>query len=391
MTKTICIVTATRAEWGLLRPLAKEIQEDDAFALFLTVTGTHFSEEFGNTWKEIISDGFSIDERVDIIMSPIQNAVDVSNTMARALTGFSGVFSRHKIDLVILLGDRYETLAVALAAMNARVPIMHLYGGDVTEGALDDAIRHSISKLSYLHCTSCETYRKRVIQLGEEPIRVYNVGAIGIDNVRRMHLLSKKELAEELGFAIAESDYAVVTFHPETLNNSNVKEQCQKFLDALSAFPDMRYIITKSNADEGADIINRMMEKYAASNPNAFVVSSLGNLRYLSALKSASLVIGNSSSGIMESPYFRVPTINLGIRQRGRIQSECIINCEISTAEIIQAMQKALSPEFREFAKTADYPYGDGHAAEKILAVLHEWLDADRIDLKKKFYDIEAA
>ena len=391
MTKTICIVTATRAEWGLLRPLAKEIQEDDAFSLLLTVTGTHFSEEFGNTWKEIISDGFSIDERVDIITSPIQNAVDVSNTMARALTGFSGVFSRHEIDLVILLGDRYETLAVALAAMNARIPIMHLYGGDVTEGALDDAIRHSISKLSYLHCTSCETYRKRVIQLGEEPDRVYNVGAIGIDNVRKMSLLSKIELAEQLGFAIAESDYAVVTFHPETLNNSNVKEQCQQFLDALSAFADMKYIITKSNADEGADIINKMMDEYAASNPNAFVVSSLGNLRYLSALKSASLVIGNSSSGIMESPYFRVPTINLGIRQRGRIQSECIINCEISTAEIIQAMQKALSPEFREFAKTAYYPYGDGHAAEKILAVLHEWLDTDRIDLKKKFYDMEVA
>lgn len=391
MTKTICIVTATRAEWGLLRPLAKEIQEDNAFSLLLAVTGTHFSEEFGNTWKEIVSDGFSIDERVDIITSPIQNAVDVSNTMARALTGFSRVFSRHEIDMVILLGDRYETLAVALAAMNARVPIMHLYGGDVTEGALDDAIRHSISKLSYLHCTSCETYRKRVIQLGEEPDRVYNVGAIGIDNVRKMSLLSKKELSEELGFAIAETDYAVVTFHPETLNNSNVKEQCQQFLDALSAFPDMKYIITKSNADEGADIINRMMEEYAASNPNAFVVSSLGNLRYLSALKSASLVIGNSSSGIMESPYFRVPTINLGIRQRGRIQSECIINCEISTAEIMQAMQKALSPEFKEFAKTADYPYGDGHAAEKILSVLHDWLDADRIDLKKKFYDMEAA
>ena len=390
MRKTICVVTATRAEWGLLRPLVENIQDDDKFSLFLAVTGTHFSEEFGNTWKEIVSDGFSIDERVDIITSPIQNSVDVSNTMARALSGFSMVFSKHDIDMVILLGDRYETLAVALAAMNAQIPICHLHGGELTEGLIDEAIRHSISKLSYLHCTSCETYRKRVIQLGEEPHRAYNVGAIGIDNVRKMHLLSKKELAEELGFAIAESDYAVVTFHPETLNNSNVKEQCQKFLDALSAFPDMRYIITKSNADEGADIINRMMEEYAASNPNAFVVSSLGNLRYLSALKSASLVIGNSSSGIMESPYFRVPTINLGIRQRGRIQSECIINCEISTAEIIQAMQKALSPEFREFAKTADYPYGDGHAAEKILAVLHEWLDTDRIDLKKKFYDMEA-
>lgn len=390
MRKTICVVTATRAEWGLLRPLAENIQDDEKFSLFLAVTGTHFSEEFGNTWKEIVADGFSIDERVDIITSPIQNSVDVSNIMARALSGFSMVFSKHDIDMVILLGDRYETLAVALAAMNAQIPICHLHGGELTEGLIDEAIRHSISKLTYLHCTSCETYRKRVIQLGEEPNRVYNVGAIGIDNVRKMSLLSKKELSEELGFAIAETDYAVVTFHPETLNNSNVKEQCQQFLDALSAFPDMKYIITKSNADEGADIINRMMEEYAASNPNAFVVSSLGNLRYLSALKSASLVIGNSSSGIMESPYFRVPTINLGIRQRGRIQSECIINCEISTAEIIQAMQKALSPEFREFAKTADYPYGDGHAAEKILAVLHEWLDTDRIDLKKKFYDMEA-
>ena len=274
MTKTICVVTATRAEWGLLRPLAQEIHNDDGFNLLLAVTGTHFAEEFGNTWKEIISDGFSIDERVDIITSPIKNAVDVSNTMARALSGFSEVFSRRDIDLVILLGDRYETLGVAISAMNARIPIVHLYGGDVTEGALDDAIRHSISKLSYLHCTSCETYRKRVIQLGEEPNRVYNVGAIGIDNIRKMPLLSKKELADELGFPIAENDYAVVTFHPETLNNTNVSEQCKQFLDALSAFPDLKYIITKSNADEGADIINKMMEEYASLNPNAFVVSS---------------------------------------------------------------------------------------------------------------------
>lgn len=389
MKKTICIVTATRAEWGLLRPLAQAIKDDASFNLKIIATGTHFLEAFGNTSKEIIADGFSIDERVDILSKTIESGEDVSKSMAAALSGFAEIFSRSRYDLVILLGDRYETLAVALAAMNAKIPIMHLYGGDVTEGAVDDAIRHSISKLSYLHCTSCDTYRNRVIQLGESPERVYNTGAIGIDNIRTMQLLSKEELADELHFDITEKPYAVVTFHPETLNNTDVASQCKELLNALSAFSDMQFIITKSNADDGAAVINKMMDEYAKTHHNVLVVSSLGNLRYLSALKHAKMLIGNSSSGISEAPYFRIPTINIGIRQKGRLQAETIINCDISAESIISAMNKALSDEFSAGIRNAAYPYGDGHAAEKMLAVIHEWLDNDKIDLKKQFYDIE--
>lgn len=388
MTKTICVVTATRAEWGLLRPLAELIKRDEGFNLLLSVTGTHFRSEFGSTYKEVLADGFSIDERVDIIVSPIQNAVDVSNTMARAVTGFAEMFARRTVDLLILLGDRYETLAVSIAALNAKIPIAHLHGGELTEGAIDDSIRHAITKLSYLHFTSCEAYRRRVIQLGEQPDRVYNVGAIGIDNARQMELLSKEEVSSILDFDIKNSKYCVVTFHPETLNNNNVRDQCNQLLWALSAFPDLKFIITKSNADDGGITINEMIDAYAKDHPNVLAVASLGNLKYLSALKHASMVIGNSSSGILEVPYFKIPTVNLGIRQKGRIIAETVINCSIETSEIVDAMKTAMSEEFLQRADSASYPYGDGHAAERIMAALHEWLDNDRIDLKKEFYDI---
>lgn len=388
MTKTICVVTASRAEWGLLRPLAELIKRDNAFCLLLAATGTHYCSEFGNTYKEILADGFSIDERVDIILSPIQNAVDVSNTMARAITGFAEMFARHTVDLLILLGDRYETLAVSIAALNAKIPIAHLHGGELTEGAIDDSIRHAITKLSYLHFTSCEAYRRRVIQLGERPDRVYNVGAIGIDNIREMELLLKEDLASILDFDIKNSKYCVVTFHPETLNNTNVRDQCDQLLQALSSFPDLKFIITKSNADEGGMIINEMIDAYAKNHPNVLTVASLGNLKYLSALKHASMVIGNSSSGILEVPYFNIPTVNIGLRQKGRIMAETVINCSIETSEIVGAMKTAMSEEFLQKAASAAYPYGDGHAAERIVGALHEWLDDGRIDLKKEFYDM---
>ena len=387
MKKIIGIVTATRAEWGLLRPLAKLIQNDPIFNLFLAATGTHFLEEFGNTSKEIIADGFTIDARVDIIRSEIKGPADVSNTMANAVSGFADLFSKNHIDLLILLGDRYETLAVAIAAMNAKIPIAHLHGGELTEGAIDDSIRHSITKLSYLHFTGCEAYRRRVIQLGEQPDRVYNVGAIGIDNIRQMKLLSREELSSAIDFDVSDSKYAVVTYHPETLNG-NVKYQCGQLLEALSAFPDMKFIITKSNADEGGLIINEMVDDYAKDHANVLAVSSLGNLKYLSVLKHAAVVIGNSSSGIVEAPYFKIPTVNIGVRQRGRIQAESIINCNAVASEIAGAVKEAMSDEFRMRAAKSVYPYGDGHASEMIIAALHEWLDNERIDLKKEFYDL---
>jgi len=228
-----------------------------------------------------------------------------------------------------------------------------------------------------------------VIQLGEQPDRVYTVGAIGIDNIRQMTFLSKEELTSALAFDIGTSKYGVVTFHPETLNNSNVRYQCDQLLHALYAFPDMKFIITKSNADEGGMIINEMIDSYAKEHANILAVSSLGNLKYLSALKHASMVIGNSSSGILEVPYFKIPTVNLGVRQKGRIQAETVINCSIETSEIVDAMKTAMSEEFLQRADSASYPYGDGHAAERIMAALHEWLDDGSIDLKKEFYDIE--
>ncbi len=386
MKKTICIVTATRAEWGLLKPLARQIKTDGKYELIIAATGTHFCPEFGNTYKDILNDGFEIDERVDIQLYGNSPSA-ISKTMALATIGFADLFSRRQIDLLIVLGDRYETLAVCLSAMNQKIPIAHIAGGELTEGLIDEAIRHSITKLSYLHFTSCETYRRRVIQLGEQPQRVYNVGAIGIDNIRQMKLLSREELSSAIGFDVSDSKYAVVTYHPETLNG-NVKCQCEKLLEALSAFPEMKFIITKSNADEGGLIINEMVDNYAKTHENVLTVSSLGNLRYLSALKYASAVIGNSSSGIVEAPYFKIPTVNIGVRQRGRIQAESIINCNTVASEIAGAVKKAMSDEFVSIAAKSVYPYGDGHASEKIVAALHEWLDNERIDLKKEFYDL---
>ena len=388
--KNICIVTAARSEWGLLRPLAELIKADTSYNLLIFATGTHYCSEFGNTYQEILSDGFNIDERIDMQLYA-ESPAAISKTIGLTIIGFADAFSRHDIDLLVIMGDRYEMLGVCIAAMNAKIPIAHLAGGDITEGAIDDMVRHSLTKMSYLHFTSCSTSRKRVIQMGEEPERVYDVGELGIDNIAKLPLLSLSELSMQLNFTLKNTEYCVVTFHPETLSFDTVEVQCRELLNALSAFPDMKFIVTKSNADEGGGIINSMIETYAQKNHNVLLVSSLGNLKFLSALKYSAMMIGNSSSGIVECPYFKIPTINIGHRQDGRLQANTIINCSTNTKDIINAIQLARSENFRKNLLTASCPYGDGHAAEKILAVLHEWLDTDRIDLKKKFYDMEAA
>lgn len=388
--KNICIVTATRAEWGVMRPLAELINDDASYNLLIFATGTHYCSEFGNTYQEILSDGFNIDERIDMQLYA-ESPAAISKTIGLTVIGFADAFSRHDIDLLVIMGDRYEMLGVCIAAMNARIPIAHLAGGDITEGAIDDTVRHSLTKMSYLHFTSCSTSRKRVIQMGENPERVYDVGELGIDNIAKLPLLSLSELSMQLNFTLKNTEYGVVTFHPETLSSEDIEVQCRELLNALSAFPDMKFIVTKSNADEGGGIINSMMETYAQNNHNVRLVSSLGNLKFLSALKHSAMMIGNSSSGIIECPYFKIPTINIGHRQDGRLQANTIINCETNTKDIINAIQFAQSENFRKNLLAASCPYGDGHAAERILAVLHEWLDADRIDLKKKFYDMEAA
>ncbi len=383
--KKICIVTGSRAEYYLLLPLMKEIQKDNELDLLLAVTGSHLSERYGNTYQDIEKDGFKINRKVPILQDS-DEPDDICIAMGRAIVGFSKYFQECKPDMVILLGDRYEVLSVAIAAMNHQVPIAHLHGGETTEGAVDECIRHAVSKISYLHFTSCEAYRKRVIQLGESPGRVFNVGAIGLENIRNLPDMPLEELGGSLRFAL-ETPFAVVTFHPVTLEKNTAGEEFQQLLHALNCFEQLKVIFTKSNADHGGLWINQMIDGYVAEHPGRCkAVYSLGMVRYLTALKFASVVIGNSSSGIIETPSFGTPTVNIGDRQRGRIQAKNIINCSPVKNEIVEAIRQALSDEFRGYVKDTVNPYGDGKVASKILFQIKKFLQPEKIDLKKTFY-----
>ena len=390
MKKKIIVLTATRAEYGLLRPIIKALDNQGAFDVRIAVTGAHLSPEFGLTYKEIQNDNISIDKKIEILLSS-DTPVSISKSMGLAMISFAEYFEESRPDALMVLGDRYEPLAVCCAAMNARIPVIHLYGGETTEGAVDEAVRHSISKMSYLHFTSTETFRKRVIQLGEAPDRVFNVGAVGIENALRNTLLTRKELEESLKFSLG-SDFAVVTFHPVTLDRRSAECQFLQILKAFDQFTDMnmgmKYIFTKSNADADGRIINKMADEYAACHKNAACFDSLGTQRYLSALKECTMVIGNSSSGLIEAPSFKVPTINIGDRQMGRLQADSIINCSAECAYIVEAMETAVSEEFRNTLATVENPYGDGHTSEKIVCILQKELLDKEINLKKRFYDL---
>ncbi len=382
------MLTATRAEYGLLKPVIIKLLKNEEFDVRIVVTGMHLSTQYGLTYKEVKEDGFVIDEKIDILEGA--NTEDaISKSMGTALIKFSDYFQKLKPDMLVVLGDRYETLAVCCAAMNARIPIAHLYGGETTEGAVDEAIRHAITKMSYLHFTSTLEYRKRVIQLGEYPDRVYQVGALGIENILKTDLLSKEKLERSIQFSL-DKPYGVVTFHPVTLENNTVKEQFHNLLCTMDEHDELKYIITKANADANGIIINEMIDKYAAVHDNVIAFPSLGILRYLSALKYCSMVIGNSSSGIIEAPSFGVPTINIGDRQKGRIQSDSIINCKADIDSINKAIKLALSEEFIKRAKKTVNPYGDGHASDRIVNVIREYVLGNKINLKKKFYDIDS-
>lgn len=384
--KRVCILTATRAEYGLLKPIIDKLNRTEEFEIRLVVTGAHLSPEFGLTYQEIENDGYAIDEKIEILLSA-DTSSSISKSMGLAMISFADYFSRIKPDMLIVLGDRYETLAVSIAAMNQRIPIAHLYGGETTEGAVDESIRHAITKLSYLHFTSTEQYRKRVIQLGEHPERVFCVGAIGIENIKCVKLLSKPGLEEAICFPL-DRPYAVVTFHPVTLEQSQAEQQTTQLLEACSQCNDMKFIFTRANADTDGRIINKFIDDFVAENRNAVVFSSLGMLRYLSALKYASMVIGNSSSGLVEAPSFGIPTINIGDRQRGRIQGDSIINCKPECKDIKNAIDLALTSEFTEKAKLTVNPYGDGNVSSKIVDEIKKFLLNGTINLKKKFYDL---
>lgn len=387
MKKIISILTATRAEYGLLKPIISKLNNISEFDVRIVVTGMHLSPEFGLTYKEIENDGFKIDKKIDILLNSC-TSVAVTKTMGLAIMGFADYFSELRPNMLIVLGDRYETLAVCCAAMNERIPIAHLHGGEATEGLLDEAYRHAITKMSYLHFTSTIEYCKRVVQLGEDPCRVFNVGAIGQEIINDLKYLSKEELEDSINFKI-EKKLALMTFHPVTLENNTEEEQIIDLLNAIDEFKDLQVIITKANADAGGNRINKLIDNYVSQRRDKCVAfESLGQLRYLSVMKYCDFVIGNSSSGIIETPAFKKPTINIGDRQKGRVQAKSIINCNPIKSDIINAINTALSNEFIKSLEYMDNPYGDGKTSDKIVSEIVKYFQGDLISIKKEFYNL---
>lgn len=386
--KRIGIMTGTRAEYGLLKSLMQEINKDNDLELYLIVSGMHLSPEFGMTYKEIEEDGFEINAKVEMLLSS-DSPAGISKSIGLGVIGFADEFQRADLDMLILLGDRYEALSAAISAMVMRIPIAHLHGGELTEGAIDEGIRHSITKMSYLHFTSTEQYRNRVIQLGENPERVFYVGALGVENIKKINLMTKEELEKSIHFEIDENT-VVVTYHPVTLENNTVEEQFLNLLKVLDRNLKIRMIFTKANADTNGRIVNELIDKYAAQNSErACAFMSLGQKRYLSALKYCRIVIGNSSSGIIEAPSFGKPIINIGDRQKGRICADSVINCGYTQQEIQQAMETALTKEFENKASNCRNPYEKENTAANIISVIKDYLLNDKIKLKKGFYDIK--
>ncbi len=380
----ICVVTGSRAEYGLFYPLLQLVKKDPALQLQIIVTGMHLSPEFGLTWKQIASDGFHIDEKVDMLLSSDTDAA-ITKSTGIGIMGMADAMEKLQPDWVLLLGDRFETFAAAVAAHLAKIPIAHLHGGELTEGATDDAMRHAITKMAYLHFTSAKPYRKRVIQLGEHPSRVFVAGAIGLDNARQIKLLSKQQLSKALGFSINDNT-VLVTYHPVTLEKNTAGKQMQQLLKALDAFPECRIIFTLPNADANGRVIIDCINEYVKGNSNSIAFASLGQLRYLSALQYVRAVIGNSSSGIIEVPYFKKPTVNIGDRQKGRIRATSVIDTGTTAVSIISGIRKAFSPAFAAVCKKTVNPYGDGRAARQII---HTIKKTGRLSsVKKAFFDV---
>ena len=379
--KKIAVVTATRAEYGILRPLIYRLQEETEFELQLIVTGMHLSEKYGNTQAEIEKDKIPVFKKIPILEDG-NSAYDISVTMANALCRFAGYFRDEKPDMVIVLGDRTEILGICAAAMNEGIPIAHLHGGELTEGAVDDCIRHAVTKMSYLHFTASETYRNRVIQLGEAPDRVFNVGALGVENILHTQLFSYEDICREIGIP-NDQKYVVVTFHPVTQEPGEEQHQTQELIAAMREKSGYFYLMTKANADAGGQRVNELLEDFSEKVPNAQLVSSLGMVRYLSALKYSEFALGNSSSGIIEAPALGIPTVNIGERQRGRLMADTIVQCEPEKEQILEAMDEAAVMPHK-----VSTLYGDGETSSKIVAILKNFLFYNKINLKKRFYDI---
>jgi len=369
--RRICVLTGSRAEYGLLYWTMREIAGDPDLELQVAVTGTHLEPAYGMTVRQIEEDGFSIDARIPMQM------VDTSSTgtarsMAAALSGIAEALESLKPDILVLLGDRFEIHAAASAAMIARVPIAHIHGGETTEGAIDEAIRHAVTKMAHLHFVAADAYRDRVIQLGEAPSRVFTVGAPGLDNIARLELPDRADLERSLGFDLGDG-YLLVTYHPETLRPEQSARGVVELLAALDRFPERRVLITGTNADPGSAPIRDLLASYVASQPaRVRLCESLGQRRYLSALRAADAVVGNSSSGIIEAPALGVPTVNLGDRQRGRLRAASVVDCSETRDEIVEVLQRVLAPRFKSGLDPSATPYGLPGAAKRICRVLRK-------------------
>ncbi len=382
--RKVAVFTGTRAEYGLLYWVLKGIAESKDLELQLYVGGMHLSQEFGYTVKQIQADGFKITERMEFLLSS-DTPVGISKSLALALISAAEVLERNKPDIIVLLGDRFEALAVAQAAMLACIPIAHIHGGETTEGLIDEAVRHSITKMSHLHFAATETYRRRIIQLGENPERVFNVGAPGIDSIVALNFLSIEELSDSLNFKITQK-FFVVTYHPVTLSADGAPDALKNLIETLSLFPEYKCIVSYPNADTNGRKLIVLLEAYQRANPERVIlVQSLGQLRYLSLLKHCSAVIGNSSSGLIEAPTFQVPTINIGNRQAGRISGGTVINCAEDSSSIFNAINVALSLDFKLKCKTLTNPYGVGGSSDQIVKKISSY-NLDNI-VQKIFYD----
>lgn len=381
----ICVVTGTRAEYGLLYWLLKSLSQDSFFDLKICVTGMHLSPEFGLTYKELERDGFKIDKRIESLLSS-DSSVGISKSVALGVAGFADALTDLKPDLVIVLGDRYEILSAAIAAMIAKIPIAHCHGGESTEGVFDEAIRHSITKMSHLHFTATDIFRKRVIQLGEDPNYVFNVGALGIENINKLPLLDKVTLENELGMKFNENNI-LVTFHPVTLEDSTAEQQFSELLAALDTLQDTNIFFTLPNSDTDSRRIIELIREYVLVRPNnTRYYTSLGQLKYLSTIQFVDMVVGNSSSGLIEVPSFKKATINIGDRQKGRIFPDSVINCQPEKKAISNAIQIAYSSAFKEKLKRVRNPYGTGNSSELIIEILKQ-IDVSTL-IKKKFHDV---
>lgn len=383
--RKICVITGSRAEYGLLSGLMKQIDESEDLKLQVIATNMHLSPEFGLTYKEIEKDGFVIDKRVEMLLSSDTSSA-TAKSVGLGMIGFADAYEDLRPDLIVVLGDRYEILAAVSAALFFKIPVAHLHGGEITEGAYDDAIRHAITKMSHLHFTSTEEYRKRVIQLGENPDRVFNVGAIGVENIKKGSFLSKEELENSLGFKLGDKSL-LVTFHPVTLETCTAREQCDNLLEVLARHPEYRIIFTLPNSDTDGRVIIDCIKDFVAKNEDrAIAFKSLGKLRYLSALKYVSAAIGNSSSGILEVPSFGIPTLDIGNRQKGRIAAKSVVHCGTSTEEIEQGFRLIFSETIQSASKLRSNPYEKEGTTDMIVSQLKTYPLENLI--QKSFYNL---